>query len=691
MMTPTTTLKIEGMTCVACAARLEKVLARVTGVTMATVSLASEEAQISGGALDDLIAAVKKAGFSAGLDPVAADTAHGMDLVLAVVLTMPLVLSMAVGVMLPMAVQLALATPVQFWSGRRFYKGAWAALKGGTGNMDVLVVMGTSAAYGLSLVSLWWPLDSYFESAAMVVTLVLVGKVLEARARHSAANAVAALMSLRPDQAVVERDGQQQTLPSSQVMVGDVVVVRPGERFAVDGTVLSGESQADESLVTGESVPIVKVPGDRILAGSTNGDGLVRVWTTAVGGQSTLGRMVALVQQAQNSKAPVQKLVDRVSAVFVPLVVLIALATLAGWALMGQLQAGGIAAIAVLVVACPCALGLATPAAIMVGVGLAARHGLLVKGVEAFETAAQTTMVVFDKTGTLTAGRPHLTAIESFDARLTADDLLAVAASAQTGSEHPLGQAMVAAAKQRGLPLSQVEHFTAIPGRGMRAEADGRQIVMGNDRLMAESGLTLPDGRSGGVWLAVDGAVVGALHLTDTVRPGSAPAVKQLQRMGIQVALLTGDRTQVAQAVGQELGIAEICAQAMPQDKLDYVTAWCGQGQRVMMVGDGINDAPALKCATTGVAMGGGTDVALEVADMALLRPDPLLVVTAIKVSRLVVGKIKQNLFWAFFYNVLTIPFAVSGHLSPILAGAAMALSSVSVVSNALTLRLSKV
>lgn len=689
-----TTLKIAGMTCVACSTRLEKVLSKVPGVIHASVSLASEQAVVKGGALDAVIAAVKKAGFEASADDdrqgETAPKSQAGDLGLAIVLTVPLVAQMIFGFMLPMWLQAALAAPVQFWVGRRFYTGAWAALKGGSGNMDVLVVMGTSAAFALSVASLFFHTDSYFESAAVVITLVLLGKVLETRARHSAANAVGALMALRPDVAQVERNGTIVEVPSALLEVGDLVIARPGDRFPVDGEILSGESQADESLVTGESLPIAKGPGDKVLAGSTNGEGLLRFKATAVGHLSTLGRMVALIRQAQNSKAPVQKLVDRIAAVFVPVVVGIAVCTFLGWWLvLGQAQAGMVAAIAVLVVACPCALGLATPAAIMVGVGLAARHGILVKGVGAFEAASQATTVVFDKTGTLTIGQPAMSGFEVFEHAPAL--VLTIAASAQSGSEHPLGKAIVAEARKQGLDLLHVESFTALPGRGIIAVVAGKSVIMGNDRLLTEKGIALPEGVKPGIWICIEGRVAGIVHLQDQIRPDAAKAVRRLKDMGLKVALLSGDRQAVAQDVGDELGIAQIRAEALPQDKLEYISTLCTNGHRVIMVGDGINDAPALKRANLGIAMGGGTDVALEVADMALLRSDPVLVPTAIAVSRNVVSKIWQNLFWAFLYNILAIPFAVSGHLSPMIAGAAMALSSVSVVSNALTLRLSKV
>ena len=696
MSNQATILKISGMTCVACSTRLERVLGKVPGVTRAVVSLASEQADIVGGDPNALIAAIEKAGFQAHWpDQAEPDTRHrdAWDLGIAVACSLPLLLGMLTGLMLPMMGQLVLASIVQFGPGRRFYTGAWASLQGGMGNMDVLVVLGTSAAFGLSLYGMVMGHgDSYFESAATVVTLVLLGKVLEFRARHRAADAVTALMALRPDMAQVEQaDGTTQTMHVDQVLVDMVVIIRPGERFPVDGMVLSGISQADESLVTGESLPVDKQAGDVILAGASNGSGLLRVRATQVGRDSTLGRIMSLVQQAQNSKARVQKLVDRISAIFVPAVVIIALASWGGWALLGASSHGIHAAIAVLVVACPCALGLATPAAIMVGVGMAARHGILVKGVDAFESAALTTQVIFDKTGTLTQGKPRWSGMHILAPGWDENRILALAASAQLGSEHPLAQVLLAQARDRNIELTPPQDFTAIPGQGIRATINTIPVLIGNDRLMQENGITIPPQSDGGIWIASDGQVLAHAQWQDDLRPHAATTVARLQQMGITVTLLTGDHPYPAQQVAQQLGIEQVVAQALPAHKLDVVAASCDAGQQVMMVGDGINDAAALKRASTGVAMGGGTDVALEAADMALLRPDPALVVTAILLSQKVLAKIRQNLFWAFAYNLLAIPFAISGHLSPMIAGAAMAMSSVSVVSNALTLRLSKV
>lgn len=705
-----TTLKIRGMTCAACATRLEKVLTRVDGVTGASVSLAAEEARIDGGALNDLVVAVGKAGFEAIVpsnddeDERQADLrfsqelkAQTRDLIVSACLTLPLILSMALSftdagmrLMLPPWAQMALATPVQFWVGRRFYRGGWAALRGGVGNMDVLVALGTTAAYGLSAWS--WiggggPL--YFESGATVITLVLLGKLLEARARHSASGAVRALMALRPDRARVERDGVETDVAAADVVVGDVVVIRPGERFAIDGIVLSGQSEADESLITGESLGVVKEPGALVLAGSTNGAGLLRVTATQVGRQSTIGRISSLVRDAQAAKAPIEKLVDRISGVFVAVVAALALLTLAGWIWAGDPRQGALAAIAVLVAACPCALGLATPAAVMVGVGVAARRGILVKGPDAFEAAKTVTLVIFDKTGTLTEGQPRVTACHPLGGRAEAV-LIRLGAAIQSGSEHPLARAILAYAQEKGVIYPTAEAVRAVPGLGIRARLDGRDAAMGSARFMTESGLVLPQGDFGSgtqLWLADGSDVLGRFEVDDADRPTSAQAVRALTERGVESALLTGDRNAVAQAVGRRLGISRIRAEALPADKLAYVAEMKASGQIVAMVGDGVNDAPALKAADLGIAMGKGADVAMAAADMVLARNDPMLVAMALTISTAVVNKIKQNLFWAFIYNIVALPAAAFGLLTPVMAGAAMAMSSVSVVGNALLLR----
>ncbi len=709
---------IGGMTCAACSARLEKVLRRQSGVAEASVNLASERAEIAfdpaGNSIDALMAAVAGAGFSATVPDPEADPAeaeakqarearHDRLLILAAaLLTLPLAAPMllepfGLKASLPGWGQLVLATPVQFVIGRRFLSGAWASLKGGAGNMDVLVVMGTLAAYGLSVWHLFaGPPQFYFEASAVVITLVLLGKTLETRARRSAAAAIRALMALRPETARVERDGALVEVPAHRVRPGEVVVIRPGERAAVDGLVLEGNSAFDESLLTGESLPVEKGPGDQVIGGSINGAGLLRVETRAVGATSTLGRIIHLVESAQASKAPVQRLVDRISAVFVPVVAGVALLTFLAWWLLGHdpVQAFN-AAVSVLVIACPCALGLATPTAIMVGTGTAARHGILIKDAQALEQAHRVGAMLLDKTGTLTEGRPAVVALAAIDGDEAG--VLTLAASAQLGSEHPLGRAVLAAAEARALRLTPPSAFTGLPGFGLSADVAGRALLLGNARLMRERGVDIAaltaaaegweaDGRTV-MWLAADGVLRGALAVSDPVRATAAAAVAGLRAMAVRTVMVTGDNARAAAAVGQALGIDAVRAEVLPQDKAAEVARLKAEGLVVAMVGDGVNDAPALAAADIGIAMGTGTDVAMQTAGITLMRGDPALLPAALSISRATYNKIRQNLFWAFFYNVVALPLAAGGFLSPTLAGAAMAFSSVSVVSNSLLLR----
>ncbi|MEW5728308.1 MAG: copper-translocating P-type ATPase, partial [Pseudomonadota bacterium] len=562
--------------------------------------------------------------------------------------------------------QWVLATPVQFWIGWRFYDGAWKSLRG-AGHL-------------------------YFEAAAVVITLVLLGKMMEHRAKRSAAGAIRALMKLRPDTARVERDGRLVEIPAEAVAVGDVVVVRPGERLPVDGTVVEGDSQADESLITGESLPVAKAVGDGVVAGSVNGDGLLRVRAARVGAESTISRIIRMVQGAQASKAPVQKLVDRISAVFVPAVIAIAVVTFLGWWLVaGDAEAAFVAAVSVLVIACPCALGLATPTGIMVGTGVAARHGILIKDAEALERAHHANVVVFDKTGTLTEGHPAVVAVEGDPG------LLLLAASAQQGSEHPLGKAVLAKAAGDGLVLHPVSEFKSLTGRGLTATIDGRALTIGSPRLMAERGVEVATlaaraeaeearGRTV-MWIAEGGRALGFIAVADPVKPSAVEAVARLKAMGIETVMLTGDNRRAAQAVAEAVGVDRVLAEVLPEDKAAEVARLKGEGRVVAMVGDGINDAPALAAADIGIAMGTGTDVAMQAAGVTLVKGDPALLPPALSVSRATYAKIRQNLFWAFFYNVVALPAAALGLLTPVVAGAAMAFSSVSVVSNSLLLR----
>ena len=717
-----TVLTIEGMTCASCVARVEKALQKLPGVQGATVNLATEKATVHGAAtLEELLAAVREAGYDAAeaaAPGAARQQGHAQagagslpawwPVALAALLSIPLVAPMLAAPfgldwMLPGWLQLALATPVQFWLGARFYRAGWKALRAGSGNMDLLVAIGTSAAYGLSLYLLLagghhGTPHLYFESSAVVITLVLLGKWLESRAKRQAVAAIGALEALRSSDALVRRDGRDLRIPLAELRVGELMVVRPGERVPADGSVEEGRSHLDESLLTGESLPVAKGPGERVAGGAINADGLLLVRATAVGVDSMLSQIIRMVEDAQAVKAPIQRLVDRVSAVFVPAVLLVSLVTLLGWGLAtGDWQAALLNAVAVQVIACPCALGLATPASIMVGTGASARHGILIKDAQALETAHAVGVVVFDKTGTLTEGRPRLVALEGAHP----DRVLQLAAAVQQASSHPLAQAVLEAAQARGFALPPVAQARALPGRGVQAEVGGATVLLGNARLMREQGAATDalesqaaiheaQGRTVS-WLALvrpGGAeVLGLLAFGDSLKPGAAAAVARLAAMGIESVMLTGDSEGAARAVAQQAGIARFHAGVLPGDKASLVAELKGNGRKVAMVGDGINDAPALAAADVGIAMASGTDVAMQTAGITLMRGDPGLVADAVAISQRTYAKIRQNLGWAFVYNVVGIPLAAFGLLNPVLAGAAMALSSVSVVANALLLR----
>ena len=712
-------LDIEGMSCASCVGRVEKALRKVDGVIDASVNLATESAHVrvaAGLQMDTLAAAVEAAGYHARphraeseKEQKKARDTELLRVMIAALLSLPLIVPMVLELsgthwMLPGWLQLALATPVQFWLGARFYRAGWKAVKAGTGNMDLLVALGTSAAYGLSVYQLLLR-DAegmphlYFEAAAVVITLVLLGKWLEARAKRQTTAAIRALQVLRPDIARVRRDGIDADVPIAQVRLGDIVVVRPGERVAVDGVVVEGRSHVDESLITGESLPVAKQEGDKLTGGSINAEGLLLARTAAIGTETTLSRIIRLVENAQAAKAPIQHLVDKVSAVFVPVVLLIALATLAGWWFAaGDIEQAIINAVAVLVIACPCALGLATPAAIMAGTGVGAKHGILIKDAEALEIAHSITTVVFDKTGTLTQGRPALT--KAVPHGIGEDELLRLAAAIQLGSEHPLGRAVVDAAHKKGISAVNATEMKALPGRGLSATVDARSLQLGSTRLMQELGVDLSPlaqaaadlEKQGNTisWLAAteDGVhLLGLLAFGDQIKESAARGVRRLRELGAKTVLLTGDNMGSAAAVGGALGINLIVAEVLPAEKADRVTGFKGRGQVVAMVGDGINDAPALAAADVGIAMATGTDVAMHAAGITLMRGDPALVADAIDISRRTYAKIRQNLFWAFIYNLVGIPLAAFGMLNPVVAGAAMAFSSVSVISNALLLR----
>lgn len=731
-------LDIGGMSCASCVGRVEKVLKKIPGVASVSVNLATERASIA--MLGDipaqtLIAAIEKAGYTATThNEASGQTADAKPktlpswwpVALAAVLSLPLVLPMlampfGVSLDLPPFWQWLLATPVQFWLGWRFYRAGWGAVRAGAGNMDLLVALGTSAAYGLSLYQ-WLAASSmeghgmaaphlYFESSAVVITLVLLGKWLETRAKRQTADAINALNALRPDRARVRRDGREEDVPLADVRVGDLVVLRAGERVPVDGTIHEGRSHLDESMLTGESRPLDKQSGDKVTAGSINTDGVLLVETTAIGGETVLAQIVRMVEQAQAAKAPIQRLVDQVSAVFVPAVLVIAVITLVGWGLAtGNWEQALLNAVAVMVIACPCALGLATPTAIMAGTGVAARHGILIKDAEALEIAHCINVVAFDKTGTLTVGQPRVTALHAADDDndVTRTRLLALAAALQANSEHPLGRAVTNAAREHDdLPALSAENVRSVAGRGIEGDIDGQRYYLGSGRWMKELNAQAPSlaqqaqqlEEQGHTisWLAAQRGeridVIGLLAFGDALKPTAADAIGSLHALGIATVMLSGDNQGAAQQVGRALGIDDVRANVLPGDKAQAVDALRkqnghnGQARVVAMVGDGINDAPALAAADVGIAMGTGTDVAMQAAGITLMHGDPALAADAIDISRRTYGKIRQNLFWAFIYNLVGIPLAAFGLLNPMLAGAAMAFSSVSVVSNALLLR----
>ena len=720
-------LGVGGMTCASCVARVERALRKVPGVQDATVNLATESARITYGAVDgDIEALARRAIRNAGYEPraIAAQEAEAADaspwagfgpVALGLLLSAPLVLPMIGDLfgrhwMLPAWAQFALATPVQFILGARFYKAGWHALKALTGNMDLLVALGTSAGYGLSL-WLWANAHPghtphlYFEASAVVITLVLLGKWLEARAKRQTTAAIRALHALRPDVAhLLGRDGEVD-VPVAEVMAGDRLVVRPGERIPVDGTVAEGQTQVDESMLTGEPLPVAREAGAPLTGGSINGDGRIVMQVTAVGGETVLARIIRLVEDAQAAKAPIQRLVDQVAAVFVPVVLVIALVTLLGWLWAGAgVEEALIHAVAVLVIACPCALGLATPAAIMAGTGVAAQRGILIKDAEALETAHRVDTVAFDKTGSLNVGKPRLTA---FHVVPGADEaaLLAAVAGVQSGSEHPLARAVVGAAQDKGLAVPAAQDVRAVPGRGTEGRSGGHEWLVGSLRWMQELGVDLGALAGPAADLQAQGATVSAvaeraaegvvaralLAFGDEPKPGAHEALAALRARGVRCVMISGDNRGAAEAMARRLGLnpeaGEVMAEVLPGDKAAAVARLKVGGRVVAMVGDGVNDAPALAAADVGMAMGNGTDVAMHAAGITLMRGDPALVAAALDVSHRTVAKIRQNLFWAFIYNAAGIPLAALGYLSPVVAGAAMALSSVSVMTNALLLK----
>ncbi|NLJ77859.1 MAG: copper-translocating P-type ATPase [Tissierellia bacterium] len=594
--------------------------------------------------------------------------------------------------------QWVLATPVQFIIGFRFFKGAYNSLRGGGANMDVLIAMGTSAAYFFSIYNLYIGVpEYYFEASAVIITLILLGKTFEAVAKGKTSDAIKKLMGLQPKTARVIRDGEERDIDIADVIIGDVIVVRPGERIPVDGIIVEGNSAIDESMITGESIPIDKTVGEEVIGGTINKFGLFKFEATKVGKDMVLSQIVKLVEDAQGSKAPVQRLADKISGIFVPVVVGIAVITFLGFYFIGNdLNVGIINAVAILVIACPCALGLATPTAIMVGTGKGAENGILIKSGEHLERAHKMDTIVFDKTGTITRGEPEVTDIVAID-EMGEDELLRVAATVEKASEHPLGQAIVRKGEEKSLEITEPETFTAVPGMGLEAVLEGKDILIGNRRLMKEYSIStgeteeelfrLEEEGKTAMIIAIDEKIRGIIAVADQLKDNSKEAIRELQDMGLEVYMLTGDNERTARAIAKQVGIEKVLAEVLPENKAEVVEQIKDDGKNVGMVGDGINDAPALVAADVGFAIGTGTDVAMEAADITLMRGDLTSIVTAIRLSHRTMKTIIQNLFWAFFYNSVGIPFAAFGFLNPMVAGAAMAFSSVSVVSNSLRLR----
>ena len=715
---------VEDMSCASCVSRVEKALKKIDGVIDVSVNLATEKATVNANAnveLETLMSAVDKAGYHAVKINDQQTHIKGAEkqaslwpIIISVLLAIPFVLPMllepfGINLMMPAWLQLVIASIVQFGLGAKFYRSGFNAVKALSGNMDLLVAIGTSAAYGLSLYQ--WIIGNndhlYFESSVVIITLILIGKWLESRAKHQTTQAIEALSALRPDVALVRRGDQEISLPINQVVVGDVVIVKPGERIPVDGIVIEGASSSDESMLTGESFPVNKTVNDIVTGGTINGEGLLMVKTTAIQADSTLSKIINMVESAQAKKAPIQRIVDRISAIFVPVILLIALITLLAWGVISQdWQQALLHAVAVLVIACPCALGLATPTAIMVGTGVAARHGILIKDAEALETLHNVNTVAFDKTGTLTIGKPELVEMDVIGTQ-TPEQILAIAASLQSGSEHPLAKAILKKAKQ----YSYAQNITSVTGSGVMATIDNTEYYLGSLRWMKSLNAHFVDMDDkineltnkgytisflAKQQLEANVVILALFGFSDVIKEEAKTAITALHQLNVKTIMLTGDNQQAANYVGQQLNLDKVIAEVLPQDKANYIYQLQKESQnnnnsdsnhKVAMVGDGINDAPALAAADIGIAMGTGTDVAMHAASITLMRGNLFLIADAIDISRRTYNKIKQNLFWAFFYNLIGIPLAALGFLNPMIAGAAMALSSVSVVTNALLLK----
>ncbi len=719
-------LNITGMTCASCSARIEKKLSKLDGVSAANVNLTTEKATVeydpSKLKVSDMVKAVKDLGYSAEkAEEVSADREKEQrekeirtlktTLIISIVLSSPLLLAMilsVLGIDVPFLhnqyFQLIIATPIQFGIGYRFYKHAYYALRSGSANMDVLVSMGTSAAYLYSLYNVFFEPPTmggmknlYFEAATVIITLILLGKYLEASAKGKTSEAIKKLMGLQAKTARVIRNGEETDIPMEEVEVGDVIVVRPGEKIPVDGKILEGNSAIDEAMITGESLPVEKKPGDQVTGATINKFGTFKFEATKVGKDTALSQIVKMVEDAQGSKAPIQKIADKVSGIFVPVVVGIALAAFLIWYFStGDFTKAIVSAVSVLVIACPCALGLATPTAIMVGTGKGAENGILIKGGEHLETACKLNAVVLDKTGTITKGQPEVTDIVTLG-DLDKKAVLKLAAISENKSEHPLGVAIFENGKKEIGAIPDPERFEAIPGRGVLAGIGDRQVYIGTRKLMLEQNIDigpienkltqLEDEGKTAMLMAVDGKLEAIIAVADTLKENSQEAIADLQKMGIDVYMITGDNKRTANAIAKQVGISNVLAEVLPENKAQEVEKLKKSGRMVAMVGDGINDAPALATADIGMAIGTGTDVAIEAADITLMRGDLRTIPASIRLSRKTMSKIKQNLFWAFFYNAIGIPFAALGLLNPMIAGAAMAFSSVSVVTNSLSLK----